>query len=367
VRGHHTAAYHPIRLAVLIGASGRQPIPPAQYDERDMAIFRRSHDEPVSAITEFWDWWPAVRSRVDPDKDLPDDLVSEIADHVRAIDRGLTWEIRQGPVLTVTAGGVGELRGTAERWLLAGPEGDGWTYRAARAADPAALEGKIDLDGDEFDLSYVRLGLHADARRARVDVTSYHPDFLFVSEDVRNAVTDLVLRLALGEDEAARWTGTVRTATEQPIDALAPTMLPMVVDQIAIREPVWLSGEGRTARDHPSRVAARFPLNRPDYPLCEEHVVAFVPYSNANPDRLPVEPSATALRRFEERLEQLRPHAVLLSHVTGDDARIFHLFADPTSGVLAELDQMAAAWSEGRARIASEPDPAWTAATPYQP
>jgi hypothetical protein len=333
-----------------------------------MGIFRRSPDPAphTAAIARFWEWWPQARRRLD--EGVPADVADEMNERVEAIHPSLEWEIGPGPGLTVSGGGVGELRGIAERWRCDAPD-DGWEYRAARAADPAMLSGKLQLDEHEFDLEYVRMGLRADAARARIDVTAYHPDFLFVPEETRLALIYRVLDRALGEDDVARWVGDVRAVTDEPMDALPASMLPSVVEQISapFSQPAWLVGEGRTPLGHAARVAVRFPLHRQDYPLCDLYVSVALPYAHANPDRLPVEPSGSALRDFEKSIGSLGTRAVLAAHETGDGRRVFHLYADPESGVVAELDQLAAGWTEGRAKVSSQPDPAWDALEPYRP
>jgi hypothetical protein len=334
-----------------------------------MGIFRRSPDAAAphnEAIARFWEWWPQARRRLD--NGVPADIADEMSAHVEAIHPDLEWEIGPGPSLTLSGGGVDELRGLAERWRLGAP-GDGWKYLAARQADPAMLTGKLQVEDHEFDLDYVRLGLHADSARARVDITCYHPDFLFVPDETRLALTRRVLDWALGEDDVARWVGEITTAENEPMDALPASMLPPVVEQISapFAEPAWLVGEGRTPLGHAARVAVRFPLHRQDYPLCDLYVSVALPYASTNPDRLPVEPSASKLREFEEAVEALGAKVVLAAHETGDGRRILHLYADRSSGVVAELDQLAAAWSEGRAKVSSRPDPAWSALAPYRP
>jgi hypothetical protein len=333
-----------------------------------MGIFRRSADPAphAAAIARFWEWWPQARRRLDVG--VPADIADEMTEHVHALHPELRWEIGAGPSLTLSGGGAEELRGIAERWRLGAPD-DTWEYRAARSADPAMLSGKLQLDEHEFDLEYVRMGLRADAARARVDVTSYHPDFLFLPEETRLALTHRVLDWALGEDDVARWVGDVTTAADEPMDALPPSMLPPVVEQIAtpFAQAAWLVGEGRTPLGHAARVAVRFPLHRQDFPLCDLYVSVALPYAHANPDRLPVEPSASALRGFEESIASLGTRAVLAAQETGDGRRVFHLYADPESGAVAELDQLAAGWAEGRARVSSQPDPAWDALEPYRP
>lgn len=343
-----------------------------------MGFFRRPRETPPTAtpaISEFWSWWEQARPSVEASlgAEQSTEVVEEISRRVHRIHPELQWEITEpdgaGPALTLTGGGDAELRGLAERWRLAAPADDRWRFHAARRPDPKMLEQRLTLDDHEFDLGYVRLGMRADAARARIDVTAYHPDFLFVPDETRDQVVQHVLDWALGEDDVARWIGEVTTAMEAPIDSLPPGMLAAVVTQIS--EPFqggsWLTGEGRTPRGHPARLRARFPLHRQDHPLCDLHVAISVPYAHANPDRLPVEPSAGALRRFEKKLARLSGRAVLAVREIGDGVEVFHLYVDPDSGALAELDQLAASWPEGKAKIASTPDPGWRALAPYRP
>jgi hypothetical protein len=343
------------------------------YDLLPMGFFRRSRDSASSAspaIAGFWDWWAQARPRIDAE--LTADLIEEISLKVHAIHPDLQWEIGGepgSPVFTLSGGGEAELRGITERWVRAAPAGTGWTFYPARRPDPEMLAQKLSLGDHEFDLEYVRLGMRADGNRARVHISAYHPDFLFVPEHAQMQVATHVLDWALGEDDVARWIGEVTTVTEAPMDSLPPDTLAAVVEQIAapFQEPTWLSGEGRTPRGHPAHIGLRFPLHRQDYPLCDLHVAVSVPYANSNPDRLPVAPSSTALKAFEEQLSGLGERAVLAARETGDGQRVFHLYADPDSGIVGELDQLAAGWQEGRAKVASVPDPGWRALTPYQP
>jgi hypothetical protein len=351
-----------------------------------MGIFgRRPRESATSfspAIIEFWEWWNTARPGIEAalaagEPESGDTartaLFEELNTRIHKINPELEWELARGhddrPVLIVTGGGDPELRGLAERWRRAAPAGGGdWVFHPARPADPEVLSRQLDLGDHEFDLEYVRMGMRADTARARVDISVYHPDFLFVDEESQLQVAYHVLHWALGEDDVARWVGSVSIATEQPVDALPPNLLAAVVEQIAepFQEPAWLSGEGRTPRGHPSQVRVRFPVHRQDYPLCDLHVEVSLPYAQSNPDRLPVGSSASSLRAFEKKLTGFGDKAVLAIRVTGDGMRVFHLYADPDSGVVAELDQLAAGWSEGRARVVSVPDPGWRALQPYQ-
>lgn len=343
-----------------------------------MGIFRRSRDvsSPSSpAIIEFWSWWSQARPSIEArlEAGLTDPLGEELRGRIHLIDPRLQWEIGRtpdgAPVLTVTGNGDPELRGLAERWLRAAPGKTGWEYRATRPADPERLNRPLTMGDHEFDLEYVRLGMRVDHRQARIDVTVFHPDFLFVSAETRAEVAGRVLAWSLGEDDVVRWVGEVTTVGEAPVDSLPAAMLGAVVQQVAETSltSTWLTGEGRTPRGHPARVSVRFPLHRQDHLLCDLHVAVSVPFAHSNPDRLPVDPSAKALRDFEKRLTALGDRAVLAAHETGDGLRVFHLYADPDSGAVAELDQLAASWPEGRVKVTSASDPAWRLLRPYLP
>ncbi|WP_433326987.1 DUF695 domain-containing protein [Spirillospora sp. CA-294931] len=348
-----------------------------------MGIFRRPRDTSPStplAVAEFWEWWSQARPTIEsalsssPAGDgLSADIVEELSRRVHKIHPRLQWEVGGGDErpasLTLTGGGDPELRGLAERWSLVAPDDGGWHFHPSRQADPEMLTQELVLGDHEFDLEYVRFGMRADQARARVHVLAYHPDFLFVSDEQRLQVAVHVLDWALGEDDVARWIGDVSIATEAPMDALPPGLLPSVVEQITenFDEPAWLEAEYRTPRGHPARLSARFPLHRQDYPLCDLHVSISVPYAKSNPDRLPVEPSASALREFEKKLTALGDRAVLAVRQTGDGLRVFTLYADPDSGVISDLDQLAAAWPEGKAKVESASDPAWSALSPFRP
>ncbi|MQA97291.1 MAG: DUF695 domain-containing protein [Streptosporangiales bacterium] len=342
-----------------------------------MALFRRRPSRSASvapAIAEFWAWWPEVgRQLAETSSDeLPEDLGERLMARIQAIHPELSWSVREGArarrALIVSSGGHAELRGVAERWLRAAPEaGPDWEFLSAFPPAPDDLDAAVDFEGHELDLGHVSLGLRVDGRRARVDITAYHPDFAFLPDEARAVIAAHVLTAALGEDQVARWIGAVNTVTERPLDALPPSSLPAVVDQLAQTHaaPSWLTGEGRTARGHPALIAVRFPLRRVDFPLYEQHIVVGLPYQHSGPDRLPVDPSGASLRGFADTGLALVPGAVLVAHETGDDQRVFHLYADPESGAAAAIEQLAAGWSEGRARVSTTSDPSWAAIEAY--
>ncbi|GAA3197610.1 DUF695 domain-containing protein [Actinocorallia longicatena] len=338
----------------------------------DMGIFKRRDTSPAgAAISEFWEQWPQLRERIEASDDALDtELHEAISRLIHKIHPDLLWEIdAQKPSFTVTGGGIAELRGIAERWRKAAPRRQEWAFYGARQGDPEMLDQKLSLADHEFDLTYVKLGMRVDRQRSRIHISAYHPDFLFVDEQTQLQVAFHVLDWSLGEDDVARWIGEVTIAIEPPIDALPPNLLASVVEQVAepFKEGAWLTGEGRTPRGHPARIAVKYPLHRQDFPLCDTHISLTLPYASSNPDRLPVEPSSSALKAVQGQLEELGAQAVLALTETGDGIRVFHLYADAESPAVALLDQLAASWPEGRAKVEAVPDPGWRAIAPYQP
>ncbi len=272
---------------------------------------------------------------------------------VHKIHSGLQW----GSAAPTTGAGRADRR-----------RGRGWRFHPARQADPEMLSQDLVLGDHEFDLEYVRLGMRADTDRARVHISAYHPDFLFVAEDQQLQVALNVLYWALGEDDVARWIGEVTIATEAPIDSLAPSVLPVVVEQVAepFAEPAWLTGEGRPRAGTPPGSA---PGSR-----CTARTTRSATCTWRSPSRTPTATPTgcrssrrRALRAFEKKLTKLGDRAVLAVRETGDGLRVFHLYADPDSGVISELDQLAAGWPEGKAKVASTADPAWKASRPTSP
>lgn len=341
-----------------------------------MGVFRRRNQRDSGAgagVAEFWDWWPQVEVDLADAADaagaeVPDELAAALTDRVRRIHPDLSWELstgETGPVLTLSGRGGEESRAMAERWVRAVPAGTRWLFHPARPAEPDALDGQLVLDDGELELSHVGLGLRVEGDH--VDATVYHPDFLFMSEEGRAAVAWNVLLLAIGEDDALRYLGHISVAEERPVDALPARALRAVIGQLpGPQSPAWLTGEGRTAHGHPAVVRVRYPLHRVDHLLCDQFVMVSVPYAHAGPERLPVDPSAAALRHFDEALAGLGDDAVLAAHETGDDHRVYYLYADPESGVVGELDQLAAEWQEGRVRITTRNDPGWLALRPLR-
>jgi hypothetical protein len=287
-----------------------------------------------------------------------------------AVHPGLVWSVTAGQParLTVSGGGRLELRGVAERWLLSAPPADDVVrFAAAEERDLQALQGVAEVFGYDVDLGEVVASARVDRRSRRVDVAVHHHLFPLLPDDERATLALLVLRLALGEDDAERRLGAVDVAVDEPRDAFPVAALGDVVDQLAAaagRGVVVL--EGRDARGRSLRATVRRPLHRVDRPLCDTHVALSLPY-RARGDGQPRDDGAHD--RISEVAEQALsalggdgPHAVLVGHTTSAGRGVVHLVVDGLEQDPQVLRAVVAGWPG--VRLAVTPDPGWRAVDP---
>ena len=108
-----------------------------------MAFFRRSKGAPTAPpqhpVSSFWQWWAAEGHQIDPTK--PSKATDALNERLGAIHPDLTWQFGAGEgshhCLTVSSGGVAQVRPLAERWLRAAPRPDEtWEFGPASSATP---------------------------------------------------------------------------------------------------------------------------------------------------------------------------------------------------------------------------------------
>ncbi|MEU9884820.1 DUF695 domain-containing protein [Sphaerisporangium sp. NPDC051011] len=332
-------------------------------------------DEPQDAIPGFWEWWARARPEVDARADAGDlDGAAElVAVAAAAVHPELVVEVTPGRSarrsLVVSSAGDPELRPLAHRWALAAPPSDGtWEFHPSRqaVADPEGHVTKV--NGREFGLDKLVLGLRVPQGTPRIDISAYHPIFPDLDDDTRTDATLLALDRLIGEDEVARWVGDITAATFQPIDAVAAVHLPAVVADVASEYAVeqWVLLTGETADGTRLIAAARHPLRSVDHPLFDLRVGITLPYANADEEGLPAGDSPEALRAFEERLvARLGDSAVLAVHMSSDGARVLHVYADPDGDAVAVAEELTAQWTEGAGSVDVALDPGWLVISPF--
>ncbi|MFC7327788.1 DUF695 domain-containing protein [Marinactinospora rubrisoli] len=376
-----------------------------------MGLFRRrrsTDSESAVAVEEFWAHWADVRTdlaaSLDAGTPVPEDAAHRLTERVRRIHPALSWEVSRAPqsalrgledlrldddtrellarmddldapparsappaqepeyALVLSAGADDSARVLAERWRRSAPQEDAWRFLPARPADHDRLAKPVNWEGDELDLAHATVALRVNQKLGKIEVSVYHPDFMFLSEEARSGVADLVVMLALGEDDVVRWIGSVTPLVEKPLDPLPPTSMPSVVQQLSgtLGGGGWVTLQGRIPLRGTIQISVRHPLHRRDFPAFTLYVQVTVAYAEADADRLPTGASATALESFTLGLRDLLGEdGALLAQQTVGGQRQYHFYLDPDSGVYATLEKAVRGWTEGRTQIHSLLDPGW--------
>ena len=322
--------------------------------------------DPRPAIARFWSWWSEHRDQVlaAANDDRRDELAELLAPAVAAIDPALEWELTAGPParLTLSAGGDIERRAVTERWFSSAPDDPDVEFAPARqAVADGGSPGTVQVDDFDIDLSELVAGTGVDPRRGALDVVVHHPLFPLLDEDARGKVAALGLAAVLGEDDVQRWVGTVTVSADQPVDAIAMSMLPVVVDQLRPADP-WVSLQG-AGRKGPVVAVARRPLLRIDRPLADTHLGIVLGYRGAANGLPRDEAVTTDARELQERvIEALGgdgPHAVHVGEVTGGRHIVAHFYVDGLEVDVTAADPIVRTWSHGPAVARHTYDPDW--------
>ncbi|WP_158607724.1 DUF695 domain-containing protein [Flexivirga caeni] len=333
-----------------------------------MALFGRRRDTTGEAIADFWAWWSDGGSGQVAMADSGPDQVRLLGPRVELIDPNLSWELAPGSesahLLVVTADGDPDLRATARRWLAGAPPSDFvWSYADSR--QPAAsLDGRrIGVDGHEFDLGSVQVGVRRTG--SRLDVTVYHPQMAQVPADKRITLCFHALDVALGEEMTETWIGELAPVEAPPLDGFGLTGLRAVVRDLRGEftdengEPQWISLQGNGPRGAVI-AGAQVPLAAAWAPQFDQHIVITAPYRDRDDAGLP-DPAAA------EELERLRSHVtdrlegqgrVVAYECSGGTCQV-HVYAEGSTPAADQVKAAVAGWANGAVRVAVESDPGW--------
>ncbi|WP_116946961.1 DUF695 domain-containing protein [Jiangella endophytica] len=330
-----------------------------------MPLFRRGSREVAShPVTAFWTWWAAEGHRISPHEVSP--LADELTRLVRAIQPDLTWHFGRGARathrLTVTAGGVAEIRPSAERWFRAAPAADAtWEFSPSQQADPATLDNVLEIGGRRLELAATVFSIELSVDELRVHVGVHHPEFGGLPEDVRGQISFLVLDWLLGEDDVERWLGHVEPLPAAPAVAESGDGVRAAVAEIAARRDpdTWVLGQWQDRDGLPGLAISRRGLRWLDHPTFDRHQVVTARYA-AQPNGLPEDPGALdGLRAIESQLEAaLGNRGIFVGHESHRGVRTFHVYTD---GEDQNADAALADWVAARGlTVESRPDPAWS-------
>lgn len=319
----------------------------------------------AKAIDQFWAWWQAggraTAERIVQAIGAPSD---ELTRRVAALSPSLRWDLSPGRdhglAFTLSSAGDAAARVVAERWRRAAPPDRGWEFRTAKIAEPAALDGSIEIAGSTLDLTRLTFHLSDADVGPRLDVTVAHPDFAHLRGDIPHQIAFLALDWALGEDAVERWLGHIDVSAS-PGDGDLMALRNAIDNRAAARgRDSWATLEG-TADGRPLFALVNVGVDRFDAPTHDLHHSVTVRYE-ADERGLPVD--VVALQDDEDGLEGI-PGAILVATLTHDGVRTLHLYTDSDDEPAARTIA-AVARRTGR-RLDVSLDPGWTAVRPFQP
>jgi hypothetical protein len=324
----------------------------------------------MSGIEQFWAWWPSAKGRIEASIEgggFEPALVSEIGEHVSAIDDGLDWELGPGHAarhaFCISACGDAEKRRITERWLRAAPAADAtWEYHPARQGHRILAGQQLEIGGHTVELIRYFVKLTLDESKERVDITLFHPTFPEMEEQLRYTVSFLMLDGALGEDGVERWVGSIDLATTCPEDALPIPALEDAVESLAMNA----TGErfailrGKDPEDNPIFVTVNRALKRIDFPLFDMHVTVDIQLLEPTDAGLTTNEEADELNAMEEALSQeLGDSVAYFGRETRRGRRLLRFFAAELSRAGEVFERLKEEYPARDIQVTWTRDPSW--------
>jgi hypothetical protein len=293
------------------------------------------------ALGHFWDWWStrgAELALTVVETGQPGALSDELSRRLHAVESGLQWELGPGKTgarhaLCISAGGVAGLRALAERCVRAAPPASlTWEYLSARAADPTAIDGEMQIGGQRIVLAQLVIQLALAANGRCLDVGVHHGAFASMPSEASQSVAFIALDRLLGEDGVERWVGRIELLGDPPAEALPATALLDAVAELEERETgsaPWIELKAKGRDGAPAVIRARRPMRWIDHPLLEHHLQVTVAYSADGPRGLPDAAGVAALDELVDDLtNQLGDGGLVVARVLSAGRCDVHAYFD---------------------------------------
>lgn len=318
-----------------------------------------------SPIGAFWSWWRADGHRLDPSR--VSTATDELNRLVTSIHPDLTWHFGPGSGsqhrLTVSAGGIAEVRPAAERWLRAAPApNDTWEFRSSQERDPNALGTVLGFGDSQLDLSRTTFDIETDEQAMRVHLRVHHPEFATMPEPARMQVSYMLLDWLLGEDDVERWVGEIKAWPEALDPARRADEVVAAVDQLvaARDDDQWKLAEFEDRDGFPGTAVFQRGVRWIDFPTLDRHQVISAVYP-ARENGFPADGAVfDSLRSLEDELASIiGARGRLVASETHRGVRTFHYYTD---GEDQNVDAAIAEWAARTSvvDVQAEPDPAWS-------
>ncbi len=322
-------------------------------------------------IAAFWAWWPEAAARITAaiEQGKPDEaLIAEVTGKVQALHPKLTWELGPGATarhaFCLSANGEPELRRLTERWVHAAPAADAvWEFLPARRATPGLSDARLQIAENTIPLGEMRFTVVIDPNRELMVVTSFHPGFAAMPDEMRGMTTFITLDRLLGEDTVRRWLGGIRASVE-PLEKGGPlSVLNEAVELLSHNATGerFTTLRGQAPDGRPVSATINLALKWLDHLACDTHVAVDVALLELDPEGMPSEAEAEALSDIEDELEDLiTGQAVYFGRETVQGRRALHWFVAPDHPIRPALEAWAARHADRDVRLTWAPDPRWT-------
>lgn len=328
-------------------------------------------------IEAFWKWWPGAVPRIlaaIEQARFDQALVAEVAANVQAVDPNLTWELGPGGTarhaFSLSPNGDPARRRLTERWLRAAPAADAvWEFHPARRGAPAFSGARLQIAEHTVALADMRFTVAVDPDRELMGVTSFHPQFAAMPEDMRGTVAFVTLDRILGEDTVQRWLGGIRTSVE-PLENSAPFQVLIEAVGLLSRNATgerFTTLRGQAPDGRPVFATVNLALKWIDHLACDTHLAVDVALLEAAADGTPTDAEDEALNDIEDELEEMiTGAAVYLGRETVHSRRALHWFVAPDHPIRPALEAWAARNAERDVRLTWSPDPGWATALRFR-
>jgi hypothetical protein len=330
-----------------------------------------------AGIEAFWSWWPEAQARIGAaieQRKFEEPLIAEVTAKVQAIHPKLTWELGPGGTaqhaFSLSSNGDPELRRLAERWLRAAPLANAvWEFHPARRGAPALSDARLQIAEHTVPLGEMRFTVALDRNHERMAVTSFHPAFVAMPDEMRGMTTFITLDRLLGEDTVQRWLGGIRTSVV-PLEDGAPFGVLTEAVGLLSREATgerFTTLRGQAPDGRPVFATINLALKWIDHRACDTHGAVDVALLDTDADGMPSDDEAEALNDIEDELEDLiTGEAVYFGRETVHGRRALHWFVAPDHPVRPALEAWAASNAGRDVRLTWSPDPRWATADRFR-
>jgi hypothetical protein len=328
-------------------------------------------------IDAFWAWWPEAAVRIGAaieQAKIEEPLIAEVTGRVQAVHPKLTWELGPGSTarhaFSLSPNGDPELRRLTERWVRAAAAADGvWEFRPARLGAPAFSGAQLQVAEHTVALADMRFMVALDPNRELMGVTSFHPQFAAMPDDLRGMTTFITVDRILGEDTVQRWLAGIRTSVE-PLEKGAPSEVLSQAVELLSRNATgerFSTLRGQAPDGRPVFATINLALKWIDHLACDTHLAVDVALLESTPDGMPSEAEDEALNDIEDELEEMiTGDAVYFGRETVHGRRALHWFVVPDHPIRPALEAWAARNAKRDVRLTWSPDPRWQTAARFR-